>query len=207
MRQSGFGLLGRLSMRLASLSTPPYKDRIPLSYLKETGFIEHTAIISHPDFTFGKHCFIGERVIIHERRKGGHVRLGNYVELIQDTILETGVGGSVTIGNHASIHTGCHIMSYVAPITIGEGVMIANSCNLFSYNHGVSKNEPIRKQPLESTGPIDIKDEAWLGTNVTVLQNVTIGYGAVVGAGSLVTKDIPDNAVAAGVPAQILKFR
>jgi acetyltransferase-like isoleucine patch superfamily enzyme len=207
MRFAGLDPAGRLSMRLAAFAMPPNKGRIPLSDLSESGFIEYTAEISHPDLTLGKHCFIGDRVIINERRNGGAVRIGNRVGILRDSIIETGTGGKIFIDDFASIHPDCHIFAYIEPISIGKGVMIAPGCALFSYNHGISLNEPIRNQPLNSKGPIIIGDEAWIATHVTILHNVKIGKGAVIGAGSVVTGDIPDNAIAAGVPAKVIGFR
>jgi acetyltransferase-like isoleucine patch superfamily enzyme len=207
MRYAGLDHMGRMSMRLAALVVPPNKGRISLSSLSEKGFIEHTANIRHPNLILGKHCFIGDRVIINERRNGGLVQIGNHVGILRDSIIETGVGGRVYIDDFASIHPSCQIFAYVEPIKIGKGVMIAPSCALFSYNHGIALNEPIRHQPMESKGPIVIGDEAWIGTHVKILHNVTIGNGAVIGAGAVVTGDIPDNAIAAGVPAIVIGFR
>ena len=63
------------------------------------------------------------------------------------------------------------------------------------------------EQPAKSKGDIVIKDEAWLGYGTIILDNVSIGFGAVIGAGSVVTNDIPDYAIAAGIPAKIIKMR
>ena len=62
-------------------------------------------------------------------------------------------------------------------------------------------------QPLTSKGGIAVGDGAWLGYQVTVLHGVTIGAGAVIAAGSVVVRDIPDNAIAARVPAKVIKYR
>ena len=194
-------------MRLSSLFAFSNEERISLSYLNEKGFIEHTAIIRHPDLILGKHCFIGDRVIINERRNGGRIQIGDKVEILRDSILETGVGGSIVVGDFSTIHPGGKLFSYVEPIRIGKGVMIAPDCALFSYNHGFSPHEYIRNQQLESSGPIIIGDESWVGTHVKILQGVTIGNGAVIGAGSVVLGDIPDNAIAAGVPCRVLRYR
>jgi acetyltransferase-like isoleucine patch superfamily enzyme len=207
MYHASFTHFGRLSMRLAAWFSPPYKGRIFLSLLSEKGFIEHTAIINHPNFKVGKHCFIGDRVIINERKDGGKIELGNQVEILRDTTLETGSGGQLIIGDHSSIHPSCHLYSYLEPIEIGCGVMIAPNCALYSYDHGFAPNEIIRKQPLQSKGPIKIGNEAWIGVSVTILSGVTIGSGAVIGAGSVVSDDVPDGAIAVGIPARVQKNR
>lgn len=90
---------------------------------------------------------------------------------------------------------------------VGNGVDIASNCTFFPYDHGFLPDEPIRQQPLQSKGGIIVEDDVWLGAGVTVLDGVKIGRGAVVGAGSVVTHDIPPGAIAAGVPARILKMR
>ena len=194
-------------MRLAALFSPPYKERIPLARKNPIGFIESTAVIVHPDLRLGKNCFIGDRVVLYERRGGGKIELGDGVEIYRDSTLETGNNGEIIIGSESSIHPGCHIYSYVQPIIIGKGVMLAANCALYSYNHTIAREKTIREQGIQSEGPIVIGDEAWLGVMVTVLDGVTIGTGAVVAAGSVVTRDVPDYAVVAGVPAKILKMR
>ena len=207
MRHASLSKAGRFSMKLAAWFTPPYKERIPLAYLNEQGFVEHTAIVNHPNFKIGKHCFIGDRVIINERKNGGKIELGNRVEILRDTTLETGIGGQIIIGDNSSIHPSCHLYSYLESIEIGSGVMIAPACALYSYSHGVAPNQTIREQSLQSKGPIIIGDEAWLGVGTTILSGVKIGNGAVIGAGSVVSNDVPDGAIAVGVPARIQKNR
>jgi acetyltransferase-like isoleucine patch superfamily enzyme len=85
--------------------------------------------------------------------------------------------------------------------------MMAPYCALYPYDHGILPGLPIREQPLRSRGGIVIGDEAWLGVGVIVLDGVRIGAGAVVGAGSVVVHDIPDGAVAQGVPARVVMLR
>ncbi len=207
MRFAGVGKIGRLAMKLAALFSPPYKGRIPLALKNNIGFIESTAILDHPDLRLGENCFIGDRVVLYERHGGGKIELGDRVEIYRDSTLETGRNGKIIIGSESSVHPGCHIYSYAQPIIIGKGVMIAANCALYSYNHSIEKGKTIREQGIQSEGPIIIGDEAWLGVMVTVLDGVTIGKGAVVAAGSVVTRDVPDYAVVAGVPAKILKMR
>jgi len=73
--------------------------------------------------------------------------------------------------------------------------------------HGIVAGKPIKKQPLQTKGGILIDDDALLSVGVIVLDGVRIGKGAVIGAGSVVTTNIPDNAVAVGVPARVIKIR
>ncbi len=85
--------------------------------------------------------------------------------------------------------------------------MIAPNCALYPYDHGVAPDKPISAQPLQSKGSITIEDGAWLAFGVIVLGGVRIGKGAVIAAGSVVTTDIPDGAIATGAPARVVKMR
>lgn len=67
-------------------------------------------------------------------------------------------------------------------------------------------NCPPELRKLSSKGPVIIKDNVWIGDGVTILPGVTIGVNAIVGANSVVNKDIPDNAIAAGVPAKVIRY-
>jgi acetyltransferase-like isoleucine patch superfamily enzyme len=66
---------------------------------------------------------------------------------------------------------------------------------------------PMSHQSLHSKGPIIVEDDVWLGVGVTVLSGVRIGKGSVVGAGAVVTHDVPEGAIVAGVPARVIKMR
>lgn len=88
-------------------------------------------------------------------------------------------------------------------VTIGNNVMIGPNVQLFTACHPI---DPIERNALiEFTKPITIKDNVWIGGGVTVVPGVTIGTNSVIGAGSVVTKDIPDNVVAAGNPCCIIR--
>lgn len=171
------------------------------------GFIAPSASLSHPDIRFGKNVYVGDRVVITQGHEGRSIELMDKVHLYGDSFIETGSGASVSIGARTHVQPGCHLHAHVSDIRIGECVEIAANCGFFSYDHGVALGSLIMEQPLKSTGDIVIGDGAWLGYGVTVLQGVKIGAGAVIGAGSVVNRDIPDNAIAAGVPAKVIKFR
>ncbi|WP_125704939.1 sugar O-acetyltransferase [Lacticaseibacillus daqingensis] len=95
------------------------------------------------------------------------------------------------------------IMLDVAPITIGDDVMFGPRVGLYTAGHPLDAG--VRTDGLEYGHPITIGNRVWLGGSVTVCPGVTIGDNVVVGAGSVVTKDLPANVVAAGVPARPIR--
>jgi acetyltransferase-like isoleucine patch superfamily enzyme len=207
MSFAGLNTSGRLATRLAAWFAPPHKARTRLAYMNQRGYIEPSATIYHSDLRLGVNCFIGDRVMIFQRENGGPVNLGDRVCIYRDTIMETGYGGSLIIGSNTGIHPRCQLNAYVGSIRIGRGVDIAPNCAFYPYDHGLAPDRPIREQPLKSKGDIIIEDDAWLGVGAIVLSGVRIGKGSVIGAGSVVTSEIPDGAIAVGSPAQVVKMR
>lgn len=207
LKVSGPGRFGRIASRLASWDTTPYHGRAFLADLLPQGFIAASASVSHPDLRSGENIYIGDNVIVSCGHGGGGIELGARVQIYGETFIETGSGGSVQIGAGTHIQPGCHLHAHLADIRIGRNVEIASGCGFFPYDHGTAPGIAIMEQPLTSKGGIVIGDGAWLGYRVTVLDGVTIGAGAVIAAGSVVVRDIPDNAIAAGVPAKVIKYR
>jgi acetyltransferase-like isoleucine patch superfamily enzyme len=115
---------------------------------------------------------------------------------------------SVTIGNDVGINMGVVIDPCEGGrIEIGNSIGIGPYCVLRAADHGFSDpNIPIRKQK-HVAGTIVIEDDVWLGSHVVVTRNVRIGKGSVVGAHSVVTKDIPPYSIAMGVPARVVRKR
>jgi acetyltransferase-like isoleucine patch superfamily enzyme len=89
---------------------------------------------------------------------------------------------------------------------IGERVMIGPHCYFTDADHSTDPESSVQVQPMRHK-PLIIEDEAWIGAHVTVLPGVRIGKGAVLGAGSVVTRDIPPMAVAIGSPARVVRYR
>ena len=207
MRLAGLPYCRRLATGLALWWAPPYTHRHCLADLNPRGFISSRATFSGSTIHLGANVFIDDRVMIYQDWEAGSVTLGDRVRLQEDTHILSGVGGSVTIGDDTHIQRGCQLNAYKAPIRIGDRVEIAARCAFFSYDHGIVAGQPIVDQPLTSKGEISIGDESWLGYGVIVLSGVRIGKGAVIGAGSVVTHDVPEGAVAAGVPAKVIKMR
>lgn len=207
MRHAGPKRFGKLASRLAAWFAPPHKANTLLAKMNPQGYITPSAVLYHSDLRLGANILIGDRVIVYEAKDGGPVELGDRVCILRDTVIETGFNGSVTLGAGTWIHPRCQLNAYVAPIRIGQGVDIAPNCAFYSYDHEFTPDKTIREQPLKSKGGIVVGDHAWLGVGVIVLNNVNIGEGAVIGAGSVVTHDIPPGAIAVGVPARVVKYR
>ena len=207
MRFAGLNRCGRIATRLAVWGAPPYRARRYFASLYPHGYVAPSATIYHTDVRLGEHVFIGDRVVFFQAAHGGRVELGDRVSVFGDVNFETGQGGSITIGAGSRVHRGCNLIAYLAPIQIGCDVGMAQNCTFHSYNHGIAPGEPISQQPLQTKGPIVIDDHAWLGIGVIVLSGVRIGKGAVIGAGAVVTNDIPDGAIAVGSPARVVKMR
>ena len=109
-------------------------------------------------------------------------------------------GKKTTFGRDCFVNFGCTFLA-LGGITIEDDVFIGPQCVLATEYH--PENPETRHSLL--TKPIVVKRNAWLGANVTVLAGVTIGENAIVAAGSVVTKDVPDNMVVAGSPARVVR--
>lgn len=207
MRYAGLSPSGRIATRLATWFAPPYKARTYLARLNKKGYIAPNASIHHQNLHLDNNVFIGDRVAIYQAQEGGLVKIGKRTHIHRDSIIETGAGGSLTIGAETHIQPRCQFSAYKGSIKIGSHVQIAPNCAFYPYNHSFALGEPIKKQPLQTKGGIIIDDNAWLGVGVIVLDGVRVGRGAVLGAGSVVTHDIPDEAIAVGMPARVVKMR
>ncbi len=101
------------------------------------------------------------------------------------------------------VNHGCYFMDG-GTIYIGKNVFIGPFCGFYTASHPMNYTD--RNKGLERALPIHIGDNCWFGANVSVLQGVTIGSGCVIAAGSVVTLDLPENCLAAGVPASVKKY-
>ena len=111
-------------------------------------------------------------------------------------------GFHITTGQSFYANYNCEIID-CAPVTFGDNVMIGPSCGFYTACHPLDAAE--RKTGLEYAKPIRVGDNVWLGGHVVVLPGVCIGDNTVIGAGSVVTHDIPANVVAAGNPCRVLR--
>lgn len=117
----------------------------------------------------------------------------------------------VQIGERVQLNDYVHIAA-VESITIGNDVLIASKVFISDHNHGLYAGPEEQSQPLMApasrelvSAPVVIGDRVWLGEHVCVLPGVHIGSGTVVAAGAVVTQDLPENVIVAGVPARVIK--
>ena len=111
-------------------------------------------------------------------------------------------GEYTRLGKGTFVNHGCYFMDG-GTIHIGQNVFIGPFCGFYTGTHPL--NFADRNKGLEQALPIRIGDNCWFGANVSVMPGVTIGSGCVIAAGSVVSKDVPDNSLVAGVPATIKK--
>lgn len=137
------------------------------------------------------HCFKGLRIETYSEHNG--VRFSPKIE----------------IGNNVSINPYCHIGA-IDHIVIEDNVLLASRVFVTDHFHGTITSDQLDKAPnkriLFSKGPVRIKKNAWIGEGVAIMPGVTIGENVIVGANSVVTKDVPDNAVVGGIPAKVIRI-
>lgn len=111
-------------------------------------------------------------------------------------------GYNISVGDHFYANTNFTILD-CAKVTIGDHVLIGPNVGLYTPNHAIDADE--RVMGYEQSLPITIGNHVWIGGSVTIVPGVTIGDNSIIGAGSVVTKDIPENVVAAGVPCKVIR--
>ena len=110
--------------------------------------------------------------------------------------------GDVTIGDNTRIGIHCTI---IGPVCIGNNVNLAQGITVTALNHNFADTSRRIDEQGISTNPVVIGDDVWIGANAVILPGVTIGRHVVVAAGAVVTKDVPDYCVVAGIPAKVIK--
>jgi len=112
----------------------------------------------------------------------------------------TDCGKNISVGKNVFINSGCHFQDQ-GGISIGDGALIGHHVVLVTLNHDIDPKNRSTMYPAA----IVMGRNVWIGSNATILPGVTIGDGAVIAAGAVVTRDVPANVIAGGVPARIMK--
>lgn len=140
---------------------------------------------------------------------GRGIAIGRDVRIWPGARLEAfnvrGGGVRLSIGDGTVIHPGAHIGA-IESVRIGRGVLMASNIYITDHDHDFTNPaEPAIANRRALAAPVEIGDHAWLGERAMVLKGVRIGRGAVIGAGSVVTRDVPAFAVAVGSPARVIR--
>lgn len=177
-----------------------------LGSIGESCFIERNVRFIVPQRIFlGNRVYIGENVRLDACFTTSQIRIGNDVSIHEYSTLKAGIGKII-------VHEGVTIAGFVGlggdgGLEIGKNSIIANHVELITGNYVFDDPSiPIKRQGVR-LGRIEIGEDVWLGVHTIVLPGVRIGDGAVVGAGSVVTKGIPSYSVALGNPAKVIRKR
>jgi acetyltransferase-like isoleucine patch superfamily enzyme len=168
-----------------------------------------------------KHRFssCGSRVLIETPfiiNGESKIKIGNNVRIKQGLHMEaisehlgTKYEPEIVIGDNVSINYDVHIAA-IDKVVIEDDVLIASKVFISDHSHGNTEVESLKilpsKRQLYSKGPVQIKKGAWIGENVSILSGVTIGENSVIGANSVVTKNVDANCVVAGCPAKVIRL-
>lgn len=158
----------------------------------------------------GRSFIIEDGVFISALSKNG-ITIGNNVTIAKYAVLScTGViankGEGIVIGNNSAVGAQSFLGGQ-GGIKIGDNVIMGPQVKIFSENHNYEHPEILIRKQGESRKGVTIEDNCWIGAGVVILDGITISKGCVIAAGSVVTKSIPENSIAAGVPAKIIKSR
>jgi len=198
-------LPGFLGLSLRSLFAPFFFGSVAGRVAIERG----GTVRNSNNIFLGKGVIIDQNVVL-DARKGKSLEpkliLGNNCFVGSNSLL-LAKGGNIELGSSVNISTSCRIASE-GPIKIGNSVLISSYCYIGPGNHNISDlNVSVMEQGMEKGRGVVIGNNCWLGARVTILDGVTIGDNAVIGAHSLVREDVPPNAIVAGTPAKLIKYR
>lgn len=115
------------------------------------------------------------------------------------------IASVVSLGDYSGIGIRANLSG---PVEIGNYVMMGPHCTVYTRNHRFERTDiPMQKQGNTEHKKVVIGDDVWIGGHVIILPGVHVGKGAIIGAGAVVTKDVPDYAIVGGNPARIIRYR
>lgn len=147
------------------------------------------------NITIGEHAFLSPLAMVDPER----------LDMGSESLIAAHayVTGSIKMGENCTVNAFTVVRGTV---TMGDGVRIGAHTSILGFNHSMDPSEPVFRQPLTSKG-IRIGDDVWIGSNVIVLDGVTVGSHAVLAAGAVVTKDVPEWSIVGGNPAKHIRDR
>ncbi|MDZ7372499.1 MAG: acyltransferase [candidate division KSB1 bacterium] len=164
-------------------------------------------VIRHPrKIEIGDNVVIDDNCVLDAKGWANQgIRIGNGVFLGRNTILSC-KNGDIAIDDGANIGFNCEVFS-AGSVRLGKNILVAAYSYFVGGTHTFARTDvPIIDQPREARG-IEIGDNAWIGAHVVVLDGCRVGRDAIIGAGAVVNSDIPDYAIAVGMPARVVRSR
>lgn len=147
-----------------------------------------------PDVKLGKDVFLNDFINLYGCSIGDNTKIGPFVEIQKNAF----IGANCKIQSHTFI---CEGVTIEDEVFVGHGVMFTNDI----YPRSANPNGGLQTEADWQVVPTLLKKGASIGSNATILCGITIGANSIIGAGSVVTKDIPDDVIAAGNPARVIR--
>ncbi len=113
-------------------------------------------------------------------------------------------GGGIVIGSGSGLGVNCSVHG---PLKIGENVMMGPDVTILTHTHNIERTDIPMGRQGSVVKEVSVGDDVWIGMRSIIMPGVRIGNGVVIGAGAVVTKDVPDFAIVGGVPAKIIRYR
>ena len=158
-------------------------------------------LLAEETVQLGAGCFLAPDAAIFGE-PGRAVVIGDRCAIAAQAFLH----GPLTLGNEVSVNAGARLDGGRKGIHIGDSTRIASGAALYAFDHGLKPDRDIKDQPVRSRG-IRVGRDVWIGANACVTDGVSLGDHAVVAMGAVVTKDVPEWAIVAGVPAVVVGDR
>ena len=184
--------LGRNFNKIKNILYSAWVSKEFKSFGKDSIVQQHLHLIGGKYISIGDKTYIGSRTALTAWDKFG-------TDTFHPVII---IGSNVDIGDDSHI-------TAINRIEIGNNVLTGKKITITDNSHGKNNLELLSlaplNRPLYSDGPVIVEDGVWIGDKVTILPNVRIGKNAIIGANAVVTKDIPENCIAGGIPAKVIK--
>lgn len=140
--------------------------------------------------------------------EGTTVGAYSILDLLEDSLSQPLSHSRLIIGKRVAINEFNNIRVGGGEIQIGDNCLISQYVSIIGTNHSLRPGIPMRDQPWDlSKSKVIIGSDVWIGTHAIILPGVCVGSGSVIAAGAVVNVDIPDNAVAGGIPARVIRYR
>jgi acetyltransferase-like isoleucine patch superfamily enzyme len=156
--------------------------------------------------SLGNHDFIDSHAVLDAKGSESRIRLGHSVLVGNGTIFSC-TTASIAVGDDVSIGPHCYIRAGIGPIKLGSQLTVGSHTAIVSGNPDYKRLDIPMKRQVGSVEGITIGDDVWIGVGVRILDGVKVGTGSVIGAGAVVIEDVPEYAIAAGVPAKMIGTR